>query len=85
MGLQYRNIDSSYHHMQDYTYHFLSSELPWTASWVLLQSLTLLLIVRRPILLFGRPILQNNLQSKYCYILVNEVVCITLSVDNWTP
>ena len=45
MGLQYRNIDSSYHHMQDYTYHFLSSELPWTTGWVLLQSLTLLLIV----------------------------------------
>jgi len=85
MGLQYRNIDSSYHHMQDYTYHFLSSELPWTTGWVLLQSLTLLLIVRRPILLFGRPILQNNLQSKYRYVLVNEVVCITLSIDNWTP
>jgi len=42
---QYRNIDSSYQHMQDYTYHFLSSELPWTTGWVLLQSLTLLLIV----------------------------------------
>jgi len=80
MGLRYRNIDSSYHHMQDYTYHFLSSELPWTTGWVLLQSLTLLLIV-----LYVDPIVQNNLQSKYCYVLVNEVVCITLSIDNWTP
>ena len=42
----------------------------------------LYLLCRRPILLFGWPTLQRNLQCKFCYFVVNIVECITLSTGH---